>query len=92
MQAHGLTHNRLRSWYVANWRYLRPDRLQNAALDVIQNGGVLNHRQVLSLTLELLVGVIPRPSERAHGHLLLLLHLRHLTGGWRGALVSQLDV
>jgi len=70
---------------------LRFDTLQQAFLDIVQDGVVLDDSQVLGLGLELLVRVLPGASHTAHGHLLRSHLLCHLAGGWEGQLVSKDD-
>lgn len=59
---------------------LRLDTLKKALLDVIQDGVVLNDRQVLSLSLELFIRVLAGTAHRVHWHLLGGHLLSHLTG------------
>merc|ERR1712137_1119179 len=69
--------------YIARSMNLRFDTRQETLLDIVQDRVVLDDSQVLSLGLELLVGVLTGASHGV-GHLLCL----HLLGDLAGSVVT----
>lgn len=59
---------------------LRFDTLKKALLDIVKDGVVLNDRQILRFSFELLVRVLAGTAHGIHWHLLRSHLLGHLAG------------